>query len=491
MKILTSKQLKEADAYTINSQNITSWQLMERAAETLFLWVKKHLCKNQLITVLAGVGNNGGDGLALARMLHQDGWKVTVYELLFSENFSADYLQNKNLLTQIKLPITSITPENTSDILWGDVVIDAIFGIGLSRPAPQWLQSLFALLNNSNSYILSVDMPSGLPIERVPLPEEQWVHPNIVLTFQTPKRPFFLPATGQYIPAFEVLNIGLDTTFLNNLSPDYYLLEPDICKLQKNRAKFSHKGTYGHALLIGGSYGKMGAVVLSGTAVLRTGAGLLTVAIPSCGYTILQTALPEAMAITSQTDQYYSTTPIPFTPSSIGVGIGCGTHPNTATALFDLFEQYPNTPFVIDADALNILAQNPEKQVLLPKKAILTPHPKELERLIGQWTDDLDKLTKTKAFARKHEVIILIKGAYSIITDGIKCWINSTGNPGMATAGSGDVLTGILTGLLAQGYTPLEATCLGVYTHGQKGDTVAERIGQEALIARDLIAVEK
>ena len=284
-----------------------------------------------------------------------------------------------------------------------------------------------------------------------------------------------------------MLNIGLDEHFLKTLHPDFYYLESDIQQLQRRRAKFSHKGTYGHALLVGGSYGKIGAVVLSGTAVLRAGAGLLTVAIPQCGYNILQTALPEAMVLTCEEEKHYKTVEIPFTPSAIGVGIGWGTHPETASALFGLFQQYPDIPFVIDADALNILAQHPEQLKNLPKNAILTPHPKELERLIGKWDDDLHKLTKAKVFAKEHKIILLIKGAYTMITDGEKYWINSTGNAGMATAGSGDVLTGMLTGLRAQGYSAVEAACLGVFLHGLQGDRAAKKMGMERLIARDLL----
>ena len=275
MKILSPQQLRDADAQTLTAQNISSWQLMERAATKLFDWIKQHCSKKETFTVLAGTGNNGGDGLALARMLSADGWQVTTYLLRFSNHLSPDCQQNKTLLEEQGITITEIQAEQASQISLGKVVIDAVFGIGLSRPVPIWLQQIFQQLNDSNSYIISVDMPSGLPTDRIPSPEEIWVHPHQLLTFQTPKLPFLLPSTGKYIPHWEVLDIGLDTHFLNTLQPDYYYLEPDILQLQRKRPKFSHKGTYGHALLVGGSYGKMGAVVLSGTAALRTGVGLL------------------------------------------------------------------------------------------------------------------------------------------------------------------------------------------------------------------------
>ncbi|GJH39712.1 bifunctional NAD(P)H-hydrate repair enzyme [Capnocytophaga sp. HP1101] len=487
MKVLNTQQMRDADAHTIATQGITSWQLTERAATKLFEWVKEHLSKERTVTVLAGTGNNGGDGLALARMLIAEGWQVNIYLLCLSEHLSPDCQKNKELLIAQGISITEIRAEQVKNITFGKIVIDAVFGIGLNRPAPEWLQQIFNALNNSNSYVLSIDMPSGLPTERIPSPEEIWVHPHQVLTFQTPKLPFFLPSTGRYIRKWEVLNIGLDEQFLNTLHPDFYYLEADIQQLQRPRATFSHKGTYGHALLVGGSYGKMGAVVLSGTAVLRAGAGLLTVAIPQCGYAVLQTALPEAMVLTCNEEKHYKEMEIPFVPSAIGVGIGWGTHTETASSLFALFQQYPDMPFVVDADALNILAQHPEQLKYLPKNAILTPHPKELERLIGKWDDDLHKLAKAKDFAKKHQVILLIKGAYTMITDGEKYWINSTGNAGMATAGSGDVLTGMLTGLRAQGYRAVEATCLGVFLHGLQGDRAAKRIGMQRLMARDLL----
>ena len=487
MIVLNSQQIKEAERLAMQAQGITSWQLMERAAEKLFQWIKAHCQREKHITVLAGTGNNGGDGLALARMLLNDGRNVTTYLLHFSAQLSPDCQQNKELLQAQGHPVAEIYPEQADSIHLSELVIDAIFGIGLNRPAPQWLQQLFARLNASSSEVLSVDMPSGLPADAISIGDARWVHPKKVLTFQNPKLPFLLPTTGQYIPDWEVLDIGIETQCSQVFANAFPQAAVDAKICRKERAKFSHKGSYGHALLVGGSYGKIGAVVLSATDVLRAGAGLLTVAIPQCGYTVLQTAVPEAMAITSEEEKHFKTTEIPFSPSAIGVGIGWGTHPETAEALFALFERYPHTPFVIDADALNILSQHPEKHSLLPKGAILTPHPKELQRLIGTWKDDFEKLDKAKAFAAKHQVVLLIKGAYTAITEGQHYWFNFTGNAGMATAGSGDVLTGMLTGLYAQGYTALQTALLGVKEHGRQGDAVAQRIGMHKLIARDLI----
>lgn len=490
MKILTAEQLKEADKQTLNAQLITSWQLMERAAGKLFAWLKNYLDKKKTITIIAGVGNNGGDGLALARMLSQGGWQVHTFILQIANELSADCQKNKDLLSKNKIRVKTIDSHTTSSIVYADVIIDAVFGIGFKRTAPKWVQKVFNQINQQktlNKEVISIDMPSGLPTDKEPKATDIFVQPNRVLTFHCPKLPFLLPRTGQYVGEWEVLDIGLDKNYIDQLTVAYqYLTESEVEALLKPRPKFSHKGTYGHALLIGGSYGKMGAVVLAAKAALRTGVGLLTVAIPQAGYTVLQTALPEAMVLTSDNEKYYSGVQIPFSPSAIGVGMGWGTQAVTVEALTVLFKQYSQTPFVIDADALNIIAQQPSMLPLLPYQAVLTPHPKELERLIGTWADDYDKLSKAKAFAQKHHIVLVIKGAHTMITDGQAYWVNATGNAGMATAGTGDVLSGWITSLLAQGYSPLQAACIGVYQHGAKADEVAAAIGESSLIASDL-----
>ena len=500
MNLLTSQQLKQLDAYTIRTHKVSPWCLMERAADLLFQWVQQHLSDRNSFTILAGKGNNGGDGLALARKLIQAGKQVTVYILQVGSHSSDEYRQIESLLHAMGVQPIAVDEHNYSKVVdFEEVVVDAVFGIGFKGDLPEWLQALFDWLNLEAAfrvYVLSVDMPSGLPTDTPPTDTQAFVHPHMVLTFQCPKLPFFLPSTGKFIGKYEVLEVcGLaerGDKYADELFSEFHCVDAAmIAEIRQSqhlepRRRFSHKGTYGHALLVGGSYGKMGAVVLSGTAVLRNGAGLLTVAIPACGYTVLQTALPEAMVLTSDTDKHFSSIPIPFTPSAIGVGVGWGTHPDTAAALADLFAQYPDTPFVLDADALNILAQHPEKVTLLPKNAILTPHPKELERLIGKWDDDLHKLAKAKDFAREHKVLLLIKGAHTMITNGEHYWVNSTGNAGMATAGSGDVLTGMITSLLAQGYSAIEAACLGVSLHGLRGDEAAKKEGMSRLIARDL-----
>src|SRR5690606_17955179 len=297
----------------------------------------------------------------------------------------------------------------------------------------------------------------------------------------------FLAETAVFAPSFDVLDISLDLEFLYNTEPLAQLIsKPEAQRFYQAREKFGHKGTYGHALIVAGSYGKMGAVVLSTTAAFRIGAGMVTAFVPKCGYNILQTAIPEAMVITDNEEAFLSDISFDFEPSAIGVGMGIGKNKATVEALKKLFMD-SEIPFVIDADALNNISETKGLLKLLPKHSVLTPHPGELKRLIGEWKNDYDKLEKVKKFSEKHEVVVVIKGAYTITVYGDKLYINTTGNPGMATAGSGDALSGVITGLLSQGYDPLLASVFGVYMHGSAGDIASEQMGFEAVMAGDII----
>jgi hydroxyethylthiazole kinase-like uncharacterized protein yjeF len=349
------------------------------------------------------------------------------------------------------------------------------------------VKKLIQYLNESKAFKLAVDIPSGL-YSNAPLEDKEAVlKANHTLTFQAPKLAFFLPETAIFAPSFDVLDIGLDLEFLHNAEPLAQLIsKPEAQRFYQAREKFGHKGTYGHALIVAGSYGKMGAAILSTTAAFRIGSGMVTAFVPKCGYNILQTAIPEAMVITDKEEAFLSDISFDFEPSAIGVGMGIGKDKATVGALKKLFTD-SEIPFVIDADALNNISENKDLLKLLPKHSVLTPHPGELKRLIGEWKDDYDKLEKVKKFSEKHEVVIVIKGAYTITVYGDKLYINTTGNPGMATAGSGDALSGVITGLLSQGYDPLLASVFGVYMHGSAGDIASEQMGFEAVMAGDII----
>ena len=519
MKILTNEQMRAADEHTIEEQQITSWDHMERAANNLMAWIKKNLPNDNPYHIYAGVGNNGGDGLALARLLSQAGKKVKVTIVPFSEIHSADFTKNLELLKENfpQVEISSVSQPTTSeDYLQANdkhfqpikgkpakgfedfvankyngtqpITIDAIFGIGLSRRVSPWVQRVFEEINRQKGLIISIDVPSGLFLGSDREDKDVFVTPHVVLTFFAPKLPFLLPQTGRYIPYWEVLPLPLSFDYLKEVNTEYdYTTEKELKRLLRTRHRFTNKGTYGHALIVGGSYGKIGSAVLSGKATLRSGAGLLTLLLPKCGYQIAQTALPEAMVLTSSQEEELAPTDIPFSPNAIGIGIGMGTSAYAQGTLAALLRTFPNVPFVIDADALNLVASSEDLQRALPKNAILTPHPKELERLIGKWSDDLDRQAKAKEFAKKHKVILVLKGAFTMITDGDHFWVNSTGNPALATAGSGDVLTGVITGLLSQGYTPLNAAIVGVYIHGKAADTYVRNTKKNTMIASDII----
>ncbi|SNY99492.1 NAD(P)H-hydrate dehydratase [Flagellimonas pacifica] len=489
MKIFTAAQIYEADKFTIDKQQITSDELMERAATKIFEWMHSRLQGAQVnIQLFCGIGNNGGDGIALARHLVEHGYNVQVHVVNYSEKRSKDFLLNLERLKDRKIWPQFINQDcNFPDITPNDIVVDAIFGIGLNRPPDSWVGNLIKHINASSAFVLSVDIPSGLPSDRMPSAPEHVIASSYVLSFQVPKLVFFLPETGIYVNQWEVLDIGLDTSFLGETDTDYHLIgRPEVLSMYRPRLKFSHKGIYGHSVIVGGSYGKIGAVQLTSNACLSVGSGLVTALVPECGYQSLQTAIPELMVLTDDEDDSLTKIDIPFDPSALGVGMGMGTKDETIKA-FGAFLKKMSIPLVIDADGINILAKKWELMERVPKQSVLTPHPKELQRLIGEWKDDFEKLEKTKQFSEKHDCILVIKGAHTITVYKDKGYVNTTGNPGMATAGSGDVLTGMITGLMAQGYSSLNAAIFGVYLHGMAGDIGASTSGYEALKASGIV----
>ncbi|WP_430969031.1 NAD(P)H-hydrate dehydratase [Spongiimicrobium sp. 2-473A-2-J] len=488
MKIFSAKQIYEADKFTIENQQIESEALMERAAVQIFNWIHHRMQGAQVkIHLFCGIGNNGGDGIALARHLQEHGYNIAVNVVNYSEKRSKDFLINLDRLKDRKIWPSFLDSDcEFPEIGKDDIIVDAIFGIGLNRVPDPWVVNLMQHLNESQAFVLSIDVPSGLFMDKVPKDPQAAVRSNYVLSFQAPKLIFFLPQTGSYSNQWEVLDIGLDPEYLMETETEYELMgKNQVLPWYLPREKFSHKGTYGHALIMGGSYGKIGAVILASRACLTSGSGLVTAHVPSCGYIPLQTALPEAMVITAAGEREVSSVDFDISPTAIGLGMGWGTSKNTGKALRGFLEQN-RQPLVLDADALNLLSKYPDLLKKIGKQAVLTPHPKELERLLGTWKDDFDKLKKAKAFSAKYDCILVIKGSHTITVYRDKGYINTTGNPGMATAGSGDVLTGIITALIAQGYPPLRAAIFGVYLHGRAGDIAVEQMGYQALTASDI-----
>ncbi len=488
MKLLSAEQIYAADEFTVEKQQISSEVLMERSAVQIFNWLHMRMQGAPVkIHLFCGIGNNGGDGIALARHLQEHGYNIAVYVVNYSKKRSKDFLINLERIKQRKIwPEFLDSSCDLPAIGKDDIIVDAIFGIGLNRAPAAWVVKLMHNLHESQAFILSVDIPSGLYTDRIPEDEKAVIKSNFVLSFQTPKLVFFLPETGKYVQQWEVLDIGLDPEYLINTETDYNLIgKHDVLPFYIPREKYAHKGTFGHALIIGGSKGRIGAVQLSARACLNSGVGLVTAYTPECGYVPLQTALPEAMSIVNGVN-VIEKIEFDFEPTVIGLGVGMGTEEVTVKAFSDFLDRN-KLPLVIDADGLNMLAENKELLKKLKPQSILTPHPKELKGLIGKWKDDFDKLKKAKAFSKKYDCILIIKGAHSItIYKGIG-YVNTTGNPGMATPGSGDVLTGIISGLIAQGYEPLKATIFGVYLHGKAGDIVVEQTGYQALTATDII----
>ncbi|RIV45038.1 NAD(P)H-hydrate dehydratase [Flagellimonas pelagia] len=490
MKIFSASQIQDADKSTIQKQQISSEELMERAATKLFDWIHARLRGTHVtLKLFCGIGNNGGDGLVLARLLHEHGYTIQVYVVNFSEKRSKDFLLNLERLKSAKLWPDFLSSESELPaISTDDIVIDAIFGIGLNRAPNTWVGNLIMHINNSRAFVLSVDIPSGLPTDKCPWNPDYAIRASYVLTFQAPKLVFFLPETGVFVNQWEVLDIGLAPEYLQTTETDFELIgRPEVLPLYRPRLKFSHKGNYGHAIMVGGSYGKIGAVQLASDACLTSGSGLVSSYVPRCGYQAIQTALPEVMVLTDDGEKMISEISFPFDPTVVGIGMGIGLDKITANAFAALLKTM-DKPMVIDADGLNILAQNPKMMKDVPELSVLTPHPKELERLVGKWTDDFEKLAKVKAFSTHYNVVVVIKGAHTITVYKDKGFVNTTGNPGMATAGSGDVLTGMITGLMAQGYPSLHAAIFGVYLHGLAGDLGVSENGYEALKASTIVA---
>ncbi len=443
------------------------------------------------IKVFAGLGNNGGDGLALSRMLHQKGYPVEVYIIDYTKNRSDDFKVNLQRLEDLKdVSIHFISDKSgLPEIGEDDVVVDAIFGSGLTRPVTGFIADVIHHINSAEAVTIAIDIPSGLFADQHIDPKKgAVVRADYTLSFQMPKLAFVLPENDRFIGDWHILDIGLHPDYINRAEvKNFLLLKRDVQTTLKPRNKFAHKGTFGHALLIAGSYGKMGAAILASKACLRSGVGLLHTHIPKAGYEIMQTAVPECMLSIDRYENYFSEVPDLDMYSAVGIGPGLGMEKQSQMALKLLIQNYPK-PVVFDADALNILAENKTWLAFLPKGSILTPHPKEFERLAGKWSNDYEKLHMLQDFCFKYNVYVVLKGAYSCIcTPDKMCYFNSTGNPGMATAGSGDVLTGIITGLLAQAYAPAQAATLGVYLHGLAGDLAAKKKGQEAMLAGDLV----
>lgn len=491
MKILSAEQIRACDAFTIQNEPVSSIDLMERAAMACIKHIIKKTSIDSEFVIFCGKGNNGGDGLAIARLLIKRNYSVKVFVVEHSQNASEDFKTNSERLKELK-PDSVFTIAGETDLKQlefnpNTIIIDALFGTGLNKPLSGIAASLVKFINSTHLFIISIDIPSGLYADKANDKDDVIVHSSVTLSFQFPKLSFLMPQNGMYVPDFEVLDIGLHETFIKNIStPHYYVTKTDLQPLLKSRAKFSHKGVYGHALLVAGAYGKMGVAVIAAKACLRSGAGLLTVQAPKKGIDILQSSVPEAMVSADDSEELITELPKMDKFNAVGIGPGIGTEAITENVVKNLLNY--DLPVVFDADAINILANNKTWLSFLQPGSILTPHVKEFDRLTEKHTDDFERLESAKQFAIKHGCIVVLKGAYTqTVTPDGNVFFNSTGNAGLAKGGSGDTLTGIILGLLARGYTSPQAALLAVYLHGSAADACLKKIHMESVLATDVI----
>jgi len=497
MKILSSHQIRTADSFTIEKEPIESSDLMERAACSLANSFVKLFPAPEPVVIFCTTGNNGGDGLCLARLLHQRGYTIRVVVLQISGfKPSEDFKLNEYRLK--KLPVAIFYPKKATDfpnLPDNNIVVDALFGSGLNRPIAGLAGAAVDFINLSQCRIVAIDLPSGLYADKATPPQSKVVCANYSLSFELPKLAFLLPDNEHFVGKWQTIPIGLDASIIEATNTyNYYVGSEEAKSLVKTPSKFIHKGNRGHVLLIAGMYGKMGACVLSAKAILKAGAGLLSVFAPESWYEIIQTAFPEAMFLPSNNSESIEKFPgqellnnekgLPkFQSIAIGPGIGVDKH---RAKTFKIWLQTLKQPLVLDADALNMIGLDTLLE-FVPKNSILTPHIKEFERMAGKTINGFERLEKLRKLSEQYQIYMVLKGAHTAIAcpDG-NCFFNSTGNPAMATAGSGDVLTGFIAGLLAQGYTSKESAILGVYLHGLAGDR-ANKAFRHSITASDII----
>ena len=491
MIVLNAEQIRLADAYTIENEPIASIDLMERASTSFVeIFYQNHDPKDR-IAVVCGTGNNGGDGLAISRILINKGYQVQPYVVQIKEGGSDDFKTNFDRLDSIA-PIKIISDsENIPDFTEYKTIIDALFGSGLTRAVTGLYAEVINKINdNTGAEVISVDIASGLFVDRPNETDEQGaiINANSTISFQLPKLSFFIPENFQYVGHWKVLDIGLMQDFINQQESDYSTIEQSVVeKILPQRSKFAHKGSFGHGQIISGSYGKMGAATLAAEAFMRTGAGLLTVTVPASGVTIMQTNVPEAMVLEQPGERYISEFNISPKADTYGIGPGIGQDKTTASA-FAKFLRDNSKPLVLDADALNILSANREMLSLLPEDTIITPHIREFDRLAGASDNNWQRLDKAREFCQQWHLITVLKGAHTaVINKDGKVLFNITGNPGMATGGSGDVLLGIIASLRAQGLKGIDAATAGTFIHGRAGDVAAENKSMSSLLAGDII----
>lgn len=492
MKIFPTASIKQLDANTIENEPIASIDLMERASQALVEAIAERWEPDTPFTVFAGPGNNGGDALAVSRLLAGKGYRLEVYLFNTKGVLSPDCETSKGRLSGVPgVDFHEVTTQFVPPVLTAEhVVIDGLFGSGLNKALSGGFAAVVKYINASPATVVAIDIPSGLMGEDNTYNiQTNIVRAHLTLSLQLPKLAFLFPENEPYVGEWQLLDIGLSEDAIDEMETDFCLLKhEDVSTMLKPRSRFAHKGNFGRALLIAGSQGMAGASVLAARACLRSGAGLLTVHVPFCNNFIMQTSVPEAMTELDISDTCFAAATDTDDYQAVAIGPGLGKAAETEVALLDQIDTC-QIPMVVDADALNLLGENRNYIGRLPKGSILTPHPKELECLVGKCQNSYERLMKARELAKTVGVHIILKGAYSaIVTPAGKCFFNPTGNPGMATGGSGDVLTGVVLALLVQGYEPEKVACLATYVHGLAGDIACKKHGAVGMTAGDIAA---
>lgn len=489
MIVLSADQVRGWDDFTMEKEAISSNDLMERAALACIEWMDNNgLIQQERFYIFCGKGNNGGDGLAIARMLYEKGRLVDVFILEFGHLGTHDFQLNLQLLHALPVNIHFIqsgTP--LPDIPSDAIIIDALLGTGINRRAEGILADLILWINKSGNPVISIDMPSGMFTDIPTLPQT-CISANLTLSFQCFKPALVMAENAAFFGNVIILDIGLHPEYLLQIRPFFEMVDNSLAaNIVSPRPAYAHKGIFGHALLLAGARGKMGAAIFAAKACLRAGAGLLTCGVPENGLLPVQTTIPEAMALTFGTDVLSGNIPSLERYKTISIGPGCGSAPETVEFFYSVLCSF-NRPMVIDADAINMLAENKKWLDILPPFSILTPHPREFERLVGKMNNDFERVAKATEMAKQFQMIIILKGHRTFVAmPGGRSWFNTSGNASMSKGGSGDVLTGMLTGLLSRGYSPEQAALLGVYIHGIAGELASEKWGMESVLASDII----
>ena len=482
MKLLSPAQLRQWDDFTIKSEPIASINLMERAAIACVEWINEKGYENLTIKVFCAKGNNGGDGLAIARLLIQQGIMPAIYILEFGKTGSEDFQTNLQRLHKLTTDIHFVQAKEFFPLIGeNELVIDALYGFGLNRPLDSLSDELVKHINQSKATVVSVDLPSGMFIDESSK-DHSVVHADHTLTFQQYKRCFLMPENADAFGEITVLDIGLNKTFPETIDTVFETISQSLIRsIIQPRKPFAHKGNYGHALLLAGNKGKVGAAILAAKACLRSGVGVLTVNVPKAVSSLLYVSLPEAMVMAREENVSFVNA-----YKSIGIGPGFGVGISSTKIFSHILAHYSN-PLLIDADALTILSAHKDWLKQIPAGSLLTPHPKEFDRLFGDCDNDFERADKAISLTEQYSFTIILKGHHTLIAADGKGWYNTSGNAGLAKAGSGDTLSGILTALLAQPYSSLHAAMIGVHLHGLAADLALGKQTEESLLATDVI----